>query len=111
MRQARAAPLLTDLKSWLHATVQREGSKKSELAGAIGYTLALWTALTRYVDDGRIEIDNNTAERALRTVALGRNYRRPPIMHGGHGARRGCARRGRSRLPGIDRARRRTAVA
>jgi transposase len=74
-RQARAAPLLTDLKTWLHATVRREGSKKSELAGAIGYTLSLWTALTRYVDDGRIEIDNNAAERALRTVALGRkNY-------------------------------------
>jgi len=75
VRQARAAPLLSDLKTWLHATVRREGSKKSELAGAIGYTLSLWTALTRYADDGRIEIDNNAAERALRTVALGRkNY-------------------------------------
>ena len=50
-------------------------SKKSELAKAIGYVLTRWTALTRYRDDGGIEIDNNAAERALRTVALGRkNY-------------------------------------
>ncbi len=50
-------------------------SKKSELAGAIRYALTRWNALMRYRDDGRIEIDNNAAERALRTVALGRkNY-------------------------------------
>jgi transposase len=50
-------------------------SKKSELAKAIGYSLGRWRSLTRYCDDGRIEIDNNAAERALRGVALGRsNY-------------------------------------
>jgi transposase len=50
-------------------------SAKSNLAKAIGYSLARWKALTRYVHDGRIEIDNNAAERALRGVALGRgNY-------------------------------------
>lgn len=50
-------------------------SKKSELAKAIGYSLSRWRSLTRYCDDGRIEIDNNAAERALRGVALGRsNY-------------------------------------
>lgn len=50
-------------------------SKKSELAKAISYVLTRWTALTRYRDDGRIEIDNNAAERSLRAVALGRkNY-------------------------------------
>ena len=48
-------------------------SAKSEIAQAIGYSLVRWTALTRYVDDGRIEIDNSAAERALRGVALGRN--------------------------------------
>ncbi len=74
-RQVRAAPLLQDLLDWLRATVRREGSRKSDLAGAIGYTLSLWTALTRYRDDGRLEIDNNAAERELRAVALGRkNY-------------------------------------
>ncbi len=48
-------------------------SAKSELARAIGCSLTRWRALTRYRDDGRIEIDNNAAERALRGVALGRN--------------------------------------
>ena len=72
MRQASAAPLLPDLKAWLNTTVRREGSRKPDLTGAIRYTLSLWPELTRYADDGRIEIGDNTAERALRTVALGR---------------------------------------
>ena len=73
-RQTRALPLLNDLHQWLQATV-RKTSKKSELAAAIGYTLSRWAALTRYCEDGRVEIDNNAAERALRVVALGRkNY-------------------------------------
>jgi transposase len=73
-RRARAGPLLQSLHAWLHATYAA-ASKKSALASAIQYALARWAALTRYVDDGRIEIDNNAAERALRAVALGRkNY-------------------------------------
>lgn len=65
VRQARAGPLLDTLHRWLHET----------LAGVIRYALTRWRALTRYCDDGRIEIDNNAAERALRGVALGRkNY-------------------------------------
>jgi len=74
VRRARAGPLLDDLKVWLEAQLARV-SKKSELAVAIRYALSLWVALTRYRDDGRLEIDNNAAERALRAVALGRkNY-------------------------------------
>jgi transposase len=74
VRQARAGPKLVDLHQWLITTV-KQLSKKSDLAGAIHYALARWKALTRYRDDGRIEIDNNAAERALRAVALGRkNY-------------------------------------
>lgn len=74
VRQARAGPGLHDLQQWLIATV-KQLSRKSDLAGAIRYALARWKALTRYRDDGRIEIDNNAAERALRAVALGRkNY-------------------------------------
>ncbi len=74
IRQARAGPLLDQLHAWLLATVSKL-SRKSELAGAIRYALSRWSALTRYRDDGRIEIDNNAAERALRVVALGRkNY-------------------------------------
>ena len=73
-RQARAGPLLQELHAWLNAMVGRV-SAKSEIAAAIGYSLTRWKALTRYVDDGRIEIDNNAAERALRGVSLGRkNY-------------------------------------
>ncbi|MEK7438138.1 MAG: IS66 family transposase [Pseudomonadota bacterium] len=74
VRQTRAGPLLESLRQWLRETLSRV-SKKSELAKAIGYLLTRWTALTRYVADGGIEIDNNAAERSLRTVALGRkNY-------------------------------------
>lgn len=73
-RQARAGPLLEEMHAWLTSLVGRV-SAKSDLAQAIGYSLTRWQALTRYVDDGRIEIDNNAAERALRGVALGRsNY-------------------------------------
>ena len=73
-RQARAAPLLDELHAWLTATLSRL-SAKSDLAKAIGYSLTRWQALLCYCDDGRIEIDNNAAERALRGVALGRkNY-------------------------------------
>lgn len=74
LRAEHAAPLLASLHGWLQATLGK-ASSKSELAKAIRYALTLWKALTRYVDDGRIEIDNNAAERALRAAALGRkNY-------------------------------------
>jgi len=72
VRQARAGPKLEELHQWLITTV-RQLSKKSDLAGAIHYALARWKALTRYRDDGRIEIDNNAAERALRAVARERS--------------------------------------
>lgn len=71
VRQARAGPELDALRAWLQTTVTKL-SKKSELALAIRYALSRWAALTRYRDDGRLEIDNNAAERALRAVALGR---------------------------------------
>jgi transposase len=73
-RQARAGPLLAEFHQWLHGVLTKV-STKSELAKAARYSLVRWKALTRYVDDGRIEIDNSAAERALRGVALGRsNY-------------------------------------
>ena len=66
--------MLEDLHQTLKSVLPQV-SKKSELAKAIGYTLPRWTALTRYRDNGLLEIDNNPAERALRCVALGRkNY-------------------------------------
>jgi transposase len=71
VRQARAGPELESLHAWLHTTLTTV-SKKSELAIAIRYALSRWAALTRYRDDGRVEIDNNAAERSLRAIALGR---------------------------------------
>ncbi|WP_420232883.1 IS66 family transposase [Pseudomonas sp. ABY48] len=74
VRQSRARPLLEQLHAWLNQTLTQL-SEKSALGGAILYALNRWQALTRYCDDGRIEIDNNAAERALRAVALGcKNY-------------------------------------
>jgi transposase len=73
-RRRRSAPILAELKSFLDATLARIGGK-SEFAGAIRYATSRWTALTRYVDDGRLEMSNNAAERAIRPLALGRkNY-------------------------------------
>jgi transposase len=74
VRQARAKPLLDDLRHWMEKTLASL-STKSETAGAIRYALSRWRALTRYVDDGLLEIDNNAAERSLRPVVMGRkNY-------------------------------------
>jgi hypothetical protein len=58
------------MRAWLEATL-RQTSKRSDLAVAIRYALARWAALTRYVDDGRVEIDNNPVERAIQPIALG----------------------------------------
>lgn len=74
VRQARAVPLLAEFKAWLESERQRL-SKKSALAKAIQYSLGRWDALARYTSDGRLAIDNNPAERALRTIAVTRkNY-------------------------------------
>lgn len=71
IRQHQAAPLLAALKVWLETTLPKL-SAKSDLAKAMRYTLGRWAALNRYADDGRIEIDNNAAERSIRGIALGR---------------------------------------
>ena len=59
------------MKPWLEAKLAAV-SGKSKLAEAIRYALSRWAGLTRYLDDGRIEIDNNVVERAMRPIALGR---------------------------------------
>lgn len=71
IRQARSRPLLIGMHTWLTEQLGKL-SRKSETAAAVQYALNRWAALLRYADDGRIEIDNNAAERALRGVALGR---------------------------------------
>jgi len=73
-RQARAGPVIKALRTWMEDAL-RGLPQKSKLAEAMRYALTRWAALVRYVGDGQIEIDNNAAERALRTVAIGRkNY-------------------------------------
>jgi transposase len=74
VRQTRSRPLLVSLHDWFEASLLKL-SRKSDTTAAIRYALTRWDALVRYCDDGRIEIDNSAAERALRGVALGRkNY-------------------------------------
>jgi len=74
IRQARAGPVLETLKQRLQKTLSQI-PRKFPLAKAINYALTRWDALSRYVDDGNIEIDNNPIEREIRPVALGRkNY-------------------------------------
>ncbi|WP_435106802.1 IS66 family transposase [Arhodomonas sp. AD133] len=101
-RQARAGPQLDALHAWFTATLQRV-SAKSAFAVAVRYALGRWTALTRYCDDGRLEIDNNAAERALRTVALGRkNYLFAGSDRGGDSAALVYSLIGTARMNGID---------
>ena len=71
VRQSRSRPLLDQMQEWLQATLAKL-SKKSAVTSAINYALGRWAALLRFCEDGRIEIDNNAAERALRAVAIGR---------------------------------------
>jgi transposase len=70
-REERAKPLVIELETWLRAQ-QARVSRKSEIGKALAYALNHWTALTRFLEDGRICLSNNAAERALRGVALGR---------------------------------------
>ncbi len=74
LRQARAKPIFDDLEVWLHAQLPKI-SGKSELAKAIRYALTRMKRLRPYLDHGFLEIDNNSAERAMKPIALGRkNY-------------------------------------
>lgn len=71
MRQARSRPVVEALEPWFKAKLALI-SQKSKLAEAIRYALARWTGLCRFLDDGRIEIDNNVVERTIRPIALTR---------------------------------------
>jgi hypothetical protein len=71
LRRAESLPRLERLRDWLTVT-RTSVLDKGRLAKAIDYVQSNWDALCRYCDDGRLAIDNNAAERALRTVAVGR---------------------------------------
>ncbi|QIT56576.1 IS66 family insertion sequence element accessory protein TnpB [Aquisalimonas sp. 2447] len=88
--------------TWFTDKLQRV-SANSTFAVAVRYALERWSALTRYRDDGRVEIDNNAAERALRTVALGRkNYLFAGYDRGGDSAALIYSLIGTARLNGVD---------
>ena len=81
----------------------RASVQEIRVAKAIGYVLTRWSALTRYCADGRIEIDNNAAERALRAVALGRkNYLFCGSDAGGERAAAMYSLIGSAKLNGLD---------
>ena len=71
VRKERVNPLVSELEAWMRAERARL-SRHTDLAKAIDYMLKRWPAFTRFLDDGRICLSNNAAERALRGIALGR---------------------------------------
>lgn len=102
IRQLQTQPVMHELKAWFEQTLLRV-SKKSELAVSIRYALTRWVALTRFIDDGRVEIDNNAAERALRCVALGRkNFLFAGSDAGGERAAAIYSLIGTAKLNGLD---------
>lgn len=75
MRQEHAIPILQEMKTWMEKTYAEITVRKSPIAQAIAYCLPRWDKLSIYVEDGRLTIDNNMVENAIRPVALGRkNY-------------------------------------
>ncbi|CAJ0783648.1 IS66 family transposase [Ralstonia chuxiongensis] len=101
-RQTHARPLLDQLHAWLSATLETL-SRKSDTSRAILYALNRWAALTRYCDDGHLEIDNLPVERALRGVAIGRrNYLFAGADSGGERAAAIYSLIGTAKLNGID---------
>ena len=71
VRRAKSLPLVEAMKTWLEAELNRV-PPRGGVADAIRYALTRWSALCRFLDDGRIELDNNAVERAIRPIALGR---------------------------------------
>jgi transposase len=71
-RNEHSRPLVVELETWLRQQ-RAKLSAKNETAKAIQYSLKLWGALTRFLDDGRLCMSNNAAERALRGIAVGRH--------------------------------------
>ncbi len=70
-RQEESRPIVDALEPWLRDKLALI-SQKTKLAEAIRYALSRWDGLTRFIDDGRIEIDSNIVERAIRPIALNR---------------------------------------
>lgn len=71
VRQETSRPIIDSLAPWLTEQLSLI-SQKTKLAEAIRYTLSRWDGLTRFIDDGRIEIDSNTVERSIRPITHNR---------------------------------------
>ena len=71
VRQELSAPLVADLKAWMREQ-RAKLSRGNDVAKAMDYMLKRWTVFTRFLDDGRICLSNNAAERGVRGIALGR---------------------------------------
>ena len=71
VRQELSAPLIADLEAWMREQ-RAKLSRGNDVAKAMDYMLKRWTAFTRFLDDGRICLSNNAAERGVRGIALGR---------------------------------------
>ena len=71
IRQEKSRVIVADLEPWLREKLALI-SQKTKLAEAIRYALSRWQGLTRFIDDGRIEINSNTVERSIRPIALNR---------------------------------------
>jgi hypothetical protein len=83
VRQTQSTPLFAEPRTWLDKSYARIPAK-SELAGAIRYTLTRWQALTLVLRDGRACLDNNAAERSMRPMCLGRkNWLFAPCLRRG----------------------------
>ena len=100
--QELATPLIEDLKTWLHAQLTQI-SGKSALAGAIRYGLTRLKRLRPYLDDSRLSIDNNAAERGMRSIAVGRkNYLFMGADNGGKSAAIAYTLVETAKLNGVD---------
>jgi transposase len=71
VRQEFSAPLVADLEAWMRDQ-RAKLSRSNDVAKAMDYMLKRWIAFTRFLDDGRICLSNNAAERGVRGIALGR---------------------------------------
>jgi transposase len=102
IRQAKAAPIFDGLESWMHEQLPTI-SGKSPLAMAIRYGLTRMKRLRPYLDHGVLELDNNTAERAMRSVAVGRkNYLFVGSQTGGRAAAIAYTLIETAKLNGVD---------
>lgn len=102
LRQERAPPILEKVKELARKIVETEPPKNA-IADAASYTLKHWDELTHFLEDGRLKLDNNDCERALRTVAIGRkNYLFAGSDTGGERAADLYTLLGTARLAGVD---------